>query len=222
MKDFLDQSETEISELLNEFFKRSQESINSDFESSRRLPDKALTQAEHEPMAMLADAIHRRLIYGAVLWNKDSIDEDLALITAALPAQQIAEMACSSATGGKKLSKILDVISAADGSGNQLRDTIDERVYEELVRVSDDILERIFETVFLNVLERYHLERIASLYEKSRSTFAVRYEVGRRLSQRSTEADKKADQEMADELRSRYGEESINFLNSRLAARGMV
>jgi hypothetical protein len=44
----------------------------------------------------------------------------------------------------------------------------------------EQLLERIYDTVFLSVLRRYHLEYYADLFERDRVEFEMQREIGRR------------------------------------------
>lgn len=223
------------SQLLDEFFARSQQEINDDIQlavqgkwNSQKTRQSwrhwaLVTVQNGTDRSSLAQAYHERLIVGAQHWQRASAEDEKALVLASLPAQELADLACTLACGKGSLKRIAQEMAALVGDPEiVLSPTEMSPAYRELSLKSVRLLQGIFDTVFIQILERYHLEDLAEFYDKSPEEFEVSFEVGRRLINPSSANDYIANESATEHLRDRFGNGSVERLQSRLALRGLV
>jgi len=178
------------SKVLSVFFEKSQEQIDREIERRQRLSESMdrVSQGFKSPKAM-ALSLHEQMLDGAKIGKiakMAGVKADLALVASILPAQELGEMACEVACHSGQLAAFHSEL----GDINQSHGLGDDDVwvkgqapskYQEICDLSDQLLECIFQTVFLRVLEMYRLDWIADLFENHRAKFEMRYEVGCRL-----------------------------------------
>ncbi len=171
----------------------------------------------------IAASFHKRMLEGAKIWKNGWLHEDLSLVAASLPAQQIAEMACSAATRKGKLARLYREMTAIHeehglDEDSALQPKYRPRSYGLLIESSEKLFRDVFSTVFVQVLDRYSLSKISQLFEQKPSVFEVRFEVGRRLLDPNSLDDIEGNKMVEQSLRDRFGENSVADLHSRLAA----
>jgi len=225
------------SRILKAFFEKSQIEIDqelSEVSVSGRSQSECLKQKfiVNESLrrdlspAELANCFHIRMLEGVSALRSPWLAEDLALVVAALPAQELAEMACSTACEHGELAdihlqmiQISEAYGLADDEHWHLEESPDE--YVDLAYRSHVMLEKIYDTVFVQILERYRLGALVVLFEQKRGEFEIRYEVGRRLLAPGSVMDPLETERVANSFRSQFGEPAVAHLKSRLAEYGL-
>lgn len=173
-----------------------------------------------------AELSHNLLISGWAVWQSDLVEPDVSLLAAALPALQIAEMACTEASSRGTLARIqqeLDML-VCNHAEEVTWSTADNIQYQRFLRLNEEadrILESIHDSVFVDIMRRYHLEEVAEIFEKNRETFEIRLEVGRRLIQPTKVRGAMSSSHAIASLSEKYGDRCGRRLERRLARFGL-
>lgn len=122
----------------------------------------------------IAVSYHRRFLLGVQMVEVSMLPKELILFAVSLPAYEIAEMACGISCDQGALRELGEIVFECEESGVLAG-------YDQAVCRSEEILNRIHDTMFLNALERYGLTEVIDLYENDRPSFELQVEVGRRL-----------------------------------------
>jgi len=162
----------------------------------------------------IARSFHRQLLLGVNLTRVSMLPRDLVLFIVTLTAHEIAELACSAASGRGRLLELRAVIERLEESGEWDETTAD-------VVLSDSLIERVHDSVFLEVLHRYGLSQPARLYEEKRATYDICCEVGRRLITGNPVSQKEHEAAVA-RIRSLHGAKSADKFVSRLACNDLL
>lgn len=180
MANFIHEKISETSSILTFFFGISPARIIADLseldsegENLRQQECESRNQSEFSAQEA-GETFHRRLLLGARMVRTSKLSRDLILFAATITAHEIAELSCSEASGRGQLQGLCEILEDDDGTGS----------YEDIsaaIFMSDSLIERIQDSIFLEVLKRYELESIAMLFENNRPLFEIRCEVGRRL-----------------------------------------
>ena len=222
------------SDTFRAFFAISQERIDADLEQAQESSD-TLRQEERDHLNLhpslisaesLAFSYHRRLLQGCVSLEQSRLPRDLLIYSLTLPAHQIAELACTVACRSGRLAELsveMKKLSEGEGLGGDSIWSIGEgpAAYQEASAESDQILDDISETIFIQVLRRYHCHEIIELIEKKRDEYEVRYEVGRRLVHPDLAENTEANRFEEQLILERYGELTHRRLQSRLRKVGL-
>ena len=122
----------------------------------------------------LAESFHRRLLLGKKVTLKSQLPPDLILFSATVSAHRIAELSCSLATGRGRLSELAGHFEILEESGE-----LDGKAPDVLL--SNELLEKIHDSVFLEILHRYDLGEYGQIFEKDRPLYEMRFDRGRCL-----------------------------------------
>lgn len=122
----------------------------------------------------MAESFHRRLLLGKRVTLKSQLHPDLILFSATVSAHRIAELSCSVATGKGRLSELAGVFEVLEKSGE-----LDSKAPDVLL--SNQLLEQIHDSVFLEILRRYDLNEYGRIFEDNRPLYEMRFGAGRSL-----------------------------------------
>ncbi len=173
-------SRIEISEILRAFFGISPQRIERDFDAlESKVSQFRSLEREFEPGPCptardLAETIHRHFLLGKKVTIRSQLPPDLILFSATVSAHRIAELSCSVATGKGRLSELAGLFEILEKSGE-----LDGKAPDVLL--SNELLEQIHDSVFLEILRRYDLNEYGRIFEEDRSLYEMRFEAGRRL-----------------------------------------
>lgn len=160
------------------------------------------------------ESYHRRLLLGKKMSLSSRLPADLVLFSATVTAHEIAELSCSAATGTGMLSNLTRQLDDWKEEG-------DEMTYSSVILQSEALLERVHDSVFLEILRRYELEGYGRLFEKNRPLYEVRFEVGRRLVDASLVND--TDHQITvEKFRNLYGPELVEKFLARLKRHSLI
>lgn len=206
-----------FSEVLRDFFAMSPSQVRKDLEKLRNFDgrkealrelEKILTREGYRTSGEMVDSFHRRLLLAAAMNRTSKLPDDLLLFSATVTAHEIAEMSCSAATGTGVLGVLAEVF--------ECRDYLDGSAQKNAeVTFSDQMLNRINDSVFLEVLSRYGLERYGEIFERNRALYDIRWEVGRLLVS-GISNDQQDHFATVARLRELYGPKAVHEFLSRL------
>ena len=174
---------------------------------------------------------HEQLIRAHAAQLQPNLSEDLRLLLAHQPAEQLADHAVEAAgqTKGGVLATIwaqMRAIEIREGLENDEFWLIgegpeDHRALAEQATREED---RVQDAIILQVLRRYRFDRFADLFASDRMTYEVMCEVGRRQSAPPTAKENAlidVDQTIDDQLLEKYGRRAYDLLQARLRAVGL-
>jgi hypothetical protein len=162
----------------------------------------------------MARSFHRRLLLGVHLTRVSMLPKDLILFIVTLTAHEIAELACSAASGRGQLFQLSEELERLEELGDWDHTSAD-------VVLSDSLIERIHDSVFLEVLHRYGLRKPARLYEEKRAIYDICCEVGRRLVT-GNPVSREEHEASVRRIRSLHGSKSAEIFVSRLARNDLL
>ena len=162
----------------------------------------------------LAASYHRRFLLGSLMMEISMLPEELVLFSVSLPAYEIAEMACGISCYQGALKELGGIVLNCQESGMF-------EGYDSAVLRSDEILESVHDTMFLNALERYGLTKVTELYENDRPSFELQVEVGRRLVSPDL-VDLEEHKKIEADFRKKFGPEFLQDFMQRLEGHGLT
>lgn len=178
-------NEAMASEALKAFFGIAPDQIRRDLVSTahdptpHRVDERKFRESFKGSSCDLGASFHRRLLLAARMGRVSKLPSDLILFAVTVTVHEIAELACTASSGRGQLGEICKLTE----QHGDLDDLSEERGDAQS---SDQLISRIHDSVFLEVLKRYGLERYAIVYERNRALYEVRFEVGRRLACRDS------------------------------------
>ena len=168
------------SDLLSSLLGISQERINLELEglgeneAKWRAQEREFLRGTRQRPQDEAESYHRRLLLGNKMNQFSKLPSDLILFAVTVTAHQIGELACCVSSGKGGLKELALRFESFEQAEN-----LDYHSSEILQ--SDQMLEKIHDSVFLSILDRYDLKKYGLLYEENRPLYEIRFEVGRRL-----------------------------------------
>lgn len=169
-----------------------------------------------------AKFLHYRLLQSHVYASSPTLHEDQVLYFVCLQAYQVAEDAVmvTAQTPGtlRGLQDQIEVVRKRErmGEDEDWPPGSGPEDYQRLVKDSDRLGEKILETVFLWLLQRYGFTEYGELFENQRMEYEVRYEAGRRFvlpAEKCTEESKRCKERY---LVEDFGPAAIARLDQRL------
>ena len=170
----------DVSEILRAFFGISPQRIEREIDdleskvSQFRSLEREFGRVTWPAAGALAESFHRRLLLGKKVTLKSQLPPDLILFSATVSAHRIAELSCSVATDRGRLSELAGLFEILEETG-----AFDDGAPDVLL--SNELLEKIHDSVFLEILRRYDLNGCGRIFEEDRPLYEMRFEVGRRL-----------------------------------------
>lgn len=188
--------------MLRIFFAISQAQIDLDVADGERDFDRLmqdtyashLEQRDNEDSRIEAHYHHKQMVRAKVLHGRENLVEEFRLFLVSMAASRIAEEAVSVAHKNGRLAELgcrmLEIHrreSLQDEEFWPIGEGPDD--YQRLSDESEELYEKVHDTVFTTVLRRYRLGDIADLYENDRDRYDALTERGRKLVfARSTES----------------------------------
>jgi hypothetical protein len=180
--------------MLKQFFAISPGEIARDVADAERNWDKVLADAsaklaqqrDDRDAEAVAKRHHEQLVRAKVIQSQAAVPEPCRLYYAMMAAERIAEEAVTVAYGSGRLSELgrqMDEIHQREGLSEDEywpRGTGPED-YQKLSNESEELYEKVYDTVVTTVLRRYLLGDVAKRYENDRERFLAQVEEGRKM-----------------------------------------
>jgi hypothetical protein len=145
-----------------------------------------LEHRDNKEPKVAAEYHHKQMVRAKVLYHRENLPEEYKLFYAAMAANKIAEEAVSVAHEQGRLAELgrrMDEIQKREELQDDEFWPIGEGPadYQELSNESEELYDKVRDTVFTTVLCRYRLNDIADLYENDRNRYDELSERGRKM-----------------------------------------
>ncbi len=215
-----EKGDSEVSDLLRSFFAISPQRILLDLRNiesqadEHRKEEARVRRLGCDRLSDLAESYHRRLLLGHNMLQVSMLPPDLVLFAATVTAHEIAELSCANSCGRGRSLELCQILENLEGSSR-----LDE--FSNAVFASDVMIAKIHDAVFLEILVRYGMDQVASLFEDNRPLYEIRCAVGRQLI--VGELDQEEEHEKTIEsFRELYGPEFLQEYLRRLTSHDLL
>lgn len=128
---------------------------------------------------------HQQMVQGKVARRLDALPEEYRLFLVAMAADEIAEEAvCEAHDKGRlgELGRQMDEIRKREGVHQDHHwVTGGPADYQEACQESEQLFDKVHDTIFTTLLARYRLDDVTEMYEKDRDRYDELREEGRKL-----------------------------------------